>query len=237
MGRPVSGAAPSVLPTMFQRRTAVVGDALMADVRPAVACRVTGTGIWEARADAPWKDTAYALSSLNRAAVAPQAIVGAILGAVAAGRCAGALRPSQESRMMALAGVLDGHDPEDVAEVFGDEATEAACRTVHAMGFSFGKIFHAFEPMLSKVVSFIPGVGPIASTALDITAAVTSPGAKVPPIPGVPPDVQQSLADAAVALHPASAARPSPSPSHQEALPPHVAAVESSPGGSWVMRF
>jgi hypothetical protein len=238
MGAPRLGSArPAVLPTMFPPHNIVGGGS----VRPTVACRLNGP-IWEARADAPWGDTAYALASLKKAPVASTALVGAILGACVASTAAGIANPEHTEKLMALAAVLDGHHPDDVEDVCGSDAVEHALTIVRGLqrctGFSFGKIFHALEPLTSKLVSFIPGVGPIASTALDIANKLIPGGPPGPlKIPGVPADVAATITDAAAAIHPSSPPGPPPRPQHLEHLPPHYAAMEVSPGGPVVMRF
>jgi len=228
------GARPAVLPTMFPPSSVVGGGSS----RPAVAARCLGSNLWEARADTPWQNTAYGLASLSRAPVAAPALVGAILGSVRAAHCAGVAEPAHLDALMALAGILDGHDPEEVAEIYGDDETEHAKAIVKGIvrGLSFGKIFHAFEPLTAKLVSFIPGVGPIAASALDITDKLVSPQASIPPPP--PPTNTSPMPPKAKAAAAAAAAAAAPIPPPPgEALPAHFAAMESFPGGPWVMRF
>jgi hypothetical protein len=56
-----------------------------------------------------------------------------------------------------------GHD-------FGREFSRVQCASVG--GFNFKSFLKIVEPLASKAVSFIPGVGPIAATAMDMTESV-----------------------------------------------------------------
>lgn len=156
---------PPVLPRMF------------ADNRPALAMRVNAvTGMYEARADLPWLDTDYAMSALSRSPVASTAIVGAIRAVCGIAKCAGSTHPRHLRKLSGLGALLMGHHHRDVASVVGSAVVREVLPLAYdlaVVGDFFGDIANAFkgaEPLLSKAAQFIPGVGPVASTALDIAA-------------------------------------------------------------------
>lgn len=240
----VSGAAPAVIAPMFPPANDVSGHGVCG-LRPQLAARpITGghRNLWEARADLPWNNTEFALSALHRAPVASTAICGAIVGAVLAAEAVDCAKPEHKATLIGLAALLDGHDPRDVADVCGHEATERAMSVVGALrdqvGFSFGGLLKSVAPFASKALSFVPGVGPIASTALDVATKLIPDGkgghVAVPashPTPGVP--VHPMGHDDVIA----------PSMLPKQAVPPTVAPLPkgpmfmSVPGGPLVLRF
>lgn len=241
MGKKVVGVAPAVCSPMFAPRASVVGGPALC--RPGVAARPIGNSGWEARADVPWGDTNYALSSLNRAPVASQAIVGAIMGACMAAEGVHCAAPEHVAQLMGLAGLLDGHSPRAVASVVGDEATAQALGVAkllqQSVGFSFGNVFKSLGNIASKAVQFVPGVGPIASSALDMAMKFIPDGkgghTSVPldhPTQGIPHAAAQPL------QHDAA---PVGLPTH--GTPPTVSTLPkapffmSVPGGPLVLRF
>lgn len=177
MGQPqqLIGAA---LPLMYTAPSAVVGGAYI--VRPAIALRGFRGGA-QARADMPWhwrehlsdkpQATDYAMSTLHSAPVASTALVGAIEGALELAIAGGYSTPAHINRLAAIADAVEGIPLDEIAACYGDEHAEAARQFVGA--FSFKKLAKGAlkaVPMASKLVKFVPGIGPIASTALDITA-------------------------------------------------------------------
>jgi len=202
----VNGAAPAVVPYMFAG-PGVVGS----EARPMIALRrVVGHGGvgFDARVDLPVSDTDYAISVLQRRGVASQAIIGAIMGACYTGEATEQVDPSHVARLYAIAGILDGEDPRLLAALLGRSAVAGALPFVlrtgseigsEVGGFNFGKFLKVFEPIASKVVSFIPGIGPIASTAMDITTSIATQALdkKIQPISAI-----QALASAANAVSP-----------------------------------
>ena len=160
-------------------------------VQPVVALRPlysTKSGAvvgWEARTDMPWEDTQRDLTVLRRAGLASQALVGSVLGACMLGQASGTADPRNLQRCMGIVGLLRGSDPAELADRIGPRAVVGAAQFLRdvagtvaqhggsGVGIDFGDVFHAIEPVLSKAVSFVPGVGPIAATALDVTQQVT----------------------------------------------------------------
>lgn len=134
-----------------------------------------------------------AMVSLHASPISSQALVGAIEGAILLGKCNGA-HASHLDRLRAVSDMCQGASWEDVAEVYGDEHADAAGAVV---GSFFKRLFKpknllkfALNPMrvlpggkmldpgrilkskmmrgaISKGLQFIPGVGPIASSAFD----------------------------------------------------------------------
>jgi hypothetical protein len=137
--------------------------------------------------------TDIAMASLHASPLSDQALVGALEGAIRLGRCNGA-NPEHLDRLRAVSDMVQGATWEDVAEVYGDEHADAAS---HVVGSFFKRFFRpknllkfALNPMrvlpggkmldpgrllkskmfrgvVSKGLQFIPGVGPIASSAFD----------------------------------------------------------------------
>ncbi len=203
-----SGVVGAALPIMYTAPSAVVGGAYT--VRPALALRGFRGGV-QARADMPLQfvkghPTDYAIATTQAAPGATQALVGAIEGALQLAVAGGYAHPQHINRLAAIADALEGMSLDDIAELYG--ATHAKAAHDAVVGFSFGGLAKGllkkavpFAPMASKLVQFVPGVGPIASSALDI-AAKAAPmlmkegggkprfkgGAGTPESPAVPAD-------------------------------------------------
>lgn len=175
----VQGAA---LPLMYTAPSAVVGGAYI--VRPAIAMRPFRDKI-QARADLPWHwkahlddkptPTDYAMATLHSDPVASTALVGAIEGACRLAIAGGYAHPEHIARLNAIADAIEGVDLREVADMYGEGHAIAAAEVV---GSFFGKLAKgagslakgalkiAASPIGKKAISFIPGVGPVASAAL-----------------------------------------------------------------------
>jgi len=169
MGRPheYHGA---VLPVMNAPRAGVHGAFI---VRPQIALRPLGKG-FQARADIPWhhwdendKPSAsdYAMASLHQAPVAATALTGAIEGAVELGLVAGFATDEHIGRLMCIHGVLQGADPDELAEIYGEQEV-GACEQIVGSFFSHFNPIHALShlaqtalhnPLTSMAANFIPG--------------------------------------------------------------------------------
>jgi hypothetical protein len=171
---PSLAVCPAILPRMFGGEN-----------RPAIAVRANQvTGRYEARADVPWARTNYAMSALSRSPVAHQAIVGAIQGVCGSAIGSGVGHPRHLRRMMALGALVSGKSERKVAQVVGQKALHAVQPLYEQIqGFNFGHLFHALEPIVSRAVSFVPGVGPIAATALDAADHFIPAGHAAPAAP------------------------------------------------------
>lgn len=140
--------------------------------------------------------TDIAMVSLHASPISSQALVGAIEGAIMLGRCNGA-NPEHLDRLRAVSDMCQGATWEDVAEVYGYEHADAASNVV---GSFFKRLFKPknllrtlinparllpggkmLDPeniiknkmmrgLVTKGLQFIPGVGPIASTAFETAA-------------------------------------------------------------------
>lgn len=180
MGRKtVHGVSGSGLPAMGPI-SSVVGDEGEIIQRPQLSARpIVSRGEivgFEARVDMPFevgacpsaKDGA-AFAALARSGVASQSIVGA---------CRGAVRLAEESDMVdgdvidrveVIGHYIAGVPLERLREIYGDEHALAA----EQVGAGFFKMLgrglkKVALPLTKKLVQFIPGIGPIASTALDM---------------------------------------------------------------------
>jgi hypothetical protein len=173
MGKHEEGVVGAVVPLMMP--ATVVGGAYI--VRPQIAMRPM-RGWMQARADLPWhwrehledapSPSDYAMTTLHTAPVASTALTGAIMGAVELGECAGVSTDEHLDRLCALADAIDGATFEDLEDAYGPQAAQAAATVVGSFWSGLAKAAHTAMPFASKAVQFVPGVGPVASTALDI---------------------------------------------------------------------
>jgi|HubBroStandDraft_2_1064218.scaffolds.fasta_scaffold09641_3 hypothetical protein len=187
-GREVEGVAPAVVPVMFRGSQQVVGEDGELVHRPSIAVRplIVGGRIcgYEGRSDLPFHDSEYALSAMHRRPVASQALCGAILGSLLVGEASGVADYHTMSRMTALCGILNGRHPLDLAEELGEEVVIGILPVLRgiapSVGFNFGGLLKSIAPFASKLISFIPGVGPLASTAIDVVSQLAkTPGGQV----------------------------------------------------------
>lgn len=109
-------------------------------------------------------ESPFGWTAISRAHSPRRALSNAIIGCVVGAEVCGWTDEEHVERLLSIAGMLEGIPIEDLAEVFGDDHAEAAAR----VGFDFGQMFHDIAPIVSKGLQFIPGVGPVASTALDV---------------------------------------------------------------------
>lgn len=160
--------------------SSVVGAAGELIQRPQISARpIVSRGEivgFEARVDMPFEvgacpaaNDGAAFAALSRSGVARQSIVGA---------CRGAVRLAEESDMVdgdvidrveVIGHYIAGVPIEQLREIYGDEHALAA----EQVGAGFFKMLgrgikKVALPLTKKLVQFIPGVGPIASTALDM---------------------------------------------------------------------
>lgn len=205
MGQP-TGVVGAALPLMYTAPSAVVGGAYI--VRPQIALRPFRGGA-QARTDMPihtgvsghLQPSDYAMASIQHGATPQQALVGAIEGALQLAIAGGYAPQSHISRLAAIADAVEGIPLDEVAACYGEEHARAAAEVVGAFGFlkKSAKGLVKAMPMASKLVKFVPGVGPLASTALDVTsklvqkrggggrAAPAPRGQGTPQSPVVPP--------------------------------------------------
>jgi hypothetical protein len=177
MGRPHPGVLGGALPLMGEL-AGVNGVGAYVNL-PQLALRPVTKGgriaTWQARADIPWNyqfgkgPNDAALVSLHRSPVASQAIVGACMGAVRLGEESEMVDDDVLDRVAAIGDYCDGVPYEELVSRYGADHAEAAS----VVGVKFFKMIgrglkKVAMPIIKKAVSFIPGVGPVASTALDV---------------------------------------------------------------------
>lgn len=176
MGQP-AGVVGAFVPVMYTAPSAVVGGEYR--VRPALAMRGYRGGI-QARADMPLQfvrgcATDYALATTQAGPTATAALVGAIEGALQLAVAGGHADPAHVNRLAAIADALEGMPLHEIAELYGAQHAQAAGEVlagfdIKKFGKSALKTGLKFAPMASKLVQFVPGIGPVASSALDIAA-------------------------------------------------------------------
>jgi hypothetical protein len=187
MGQPQSvvGAA---LPLMYTAPSAVVGGVYR--VRPAIAMRPIPGGM-QSRVDLPWfsreqqgdpmQPTDYAMVTLHGARSPDDALVGAIEGACRLGVAAGFAHPDHLDRLAAIAEALDGMPLNEVSDLYGDSHAAAAEQVIGSLWGGIKNIARkATGPLASRLVKFVPGVGPIASEAMDVTRSAMQASRSAP---------------------------------------------------------
>ena len=200
----------------------VVGGAFM--MRPQLAMRLlrprSPESEIEARTDIPWfwqkgpndpiTPGNVAMATLHAAPVASTALTGCIDGACRLALAGEYAEEEHLSRLSALADCIEGADWQELAAEYGQDAADAA---VHVVGSFFGglakMVSHAM-PLASTALQFIPGVGPIASKALDIARAHLPFGEQAAhAAAAIPhPDAGLMHPDAASLMHPAASMMP-----------------------------
>lgn len=153
----------------------VIGGAYI--VRPQIALRRLPRG-WQARADIPWNwrenlartpltEQSYNMASLHASPVAANALVGAIDGAVELAEASGFASPDHLDRLGAIADAIDGAPYDELVVEYGPEHAQAAMDQVVGFFGGLKKLVKKVAPFASKAISFVPGVGPVASIALE----------------------------------------------------------------------
>lgn len=175
-----AGVFGATLPRMFSTQDRVRGEVGAYISSPEIALRPVhrrGKPLdWQARADLPWhwqpgqSPSDIAMASLHRSSLPDQAVVGACLGAVAIGEAAGNMSDYDMDRMEAIAGCCQGVSWEEIAAEYGEDHADAAGAIID--GF-FGSLLKKAKKFAKKglklvpdLVSFVPGVGPMASMAI-----------------------------------------------------------------------
>lgn len=152
--RGIRGVAPAVVGAMVAPQ--VIGDDTAC--RPSIALRPNRRiGGFEARVDIPWDETVYAMSVLNRAPVASQAVVGAICGALLVGEDGEIACERSMQRLAAVGLLLDGHHPYDVIDEVGLVAVVGAIPTLRAMAPTMGDTYFEVSDFVRKAVAPLTG--------------------------------------------------------------------------------
>lgn len=164
MGKQSNGVNGAFLPLMGRSTDSVSG---IFELRPVIAIRRTRNG-FQARIDVPWGNQ-YAMAALEMARSPVEALSRAINGACQLGTVAGFANPEHLDRLNAIGEALDGANYDYISQLYGDDHATAASQYV---GSLFGKLKKvakaATGPLASRLVSFVPGVGPIAASAMDV---------------------------------------------------------------------
>jgi len=179
MGNKVHGIAGAVVPIMFAPKGSVNGTYVQ---RPQLALRPVRDRsgqieAWQARADLPWhyqpgnSPGDVAMVSLHQSPVSSQAITGACRGGARLGAESELVHGHHLDRVSCIADACDGADWNELAEVYGTEHATAAMQVVGSFFSSLAKPFasaarFATGPLGQTALAFIPGVGPVAATAL-----------------------------------------------------------------------
>lgn len=179
-----AGMAAGVAPGVFGASVPLmvgpsnVGGAYI--VRPQIAIRPV-RGAMQARADLPWhwrehledqpSASQWSMTALHTAPVASTALVGALTDVCRLAQAAGFADPDHIDRLCAIADACEGASFGELAEVYGHDHAEAAAAVVGSffgkIAKGLGKVAKIATPLASKALNFVPGVGPLASMALD----------------------------------------------------------------------
>lgn len=177
--RGAEGVVGAVLPLMYRpHESVVVGDDLI--VRPSIAVRPVSRG-YQARVDLPWfapEPTEYAMTALHGHMLPPQALVGALEGAVKLGLAAGFANPDHVARIGAICDMVEGLPYDEIAACYGDEHARAAdvfvgsifkkgLRTLKKGAKGVYRGVKKVTPIARSLLKFVPVYGPIASAAMD----------------------------------------------------------------------
>jgi len=178
MGQRQSAVVGAVLPTMYGE-SAVVGGVVGAYiVKPEIAIRPV-RGAYQARADLPWywKDhlwdkttpTDMAMTSLHAAPTAATALTGAIDGVCDLARANGIefVRPGDVRRLAAVADCAAGVPIGQLRQMYGRETADHAQHVVGSFWSSLKKIASPVANLARGAIKFVPGIGPVADTALN----------------------------------------------------------------------
>lgn len=191
------GIRAATLPTMAELTNSVSGVEVQLPhlaARPRFDADGYHVG-WDARADIPWIHTAgeydAAMAALHSAPVASQAVVGALRHGADIGYASGMVDESVLRRAEIMADILSGVRPIELLGMYPEE--EILSGEEQAVGF-----LDDLANIASKVVSFIPGVGPIASLAIDAGRGIAkaASGGNKPPV-AVPPQAMNIASDVA----------------------------------------
>ncbi len=176
MGQPQS-IAGSVLATMYGEQAVVGGVVGAYIVKPEIAIRPV-RGAFQARADLPWywrdhlwdkaTPTDMAMTALHSAPTASTALVGAIDGVCDLARAngEGCARRSDLHRLAAISDCAAGVPIGALRELYGHETAEHAQHVVGSFFSALKKIASPIASLARGAVKFVPGIGPVADTAL-----------------------------------------------------------------------
>lgn len=121
-------------------------------------CCVPHGGKYWSRVDLPFPDAIGHIASHARAYTPEESLYRAVAGAIACGE----ELDSELVDRVRLMGAMLLTDPDDLDEMNGDEME---------IGF-FGKLLKPLGKLAKSAIKFVPGVGPIADTALDAASAL-----------------------------------------------------------------
>ena len=182
-----AGMGPNVKPghrgatvPLMAPPSAVVGGAYI--MRPSLAATLVNPGDpyspIRSRTDIPWfwqkgphdpiTPGNIAMSTLHTAPVASSALTGCIEGACELALAGEYADEEHLDSVCCIADAIEGADYHDLVNIYGEQAANKA---VQVVGSFFGGLAHMVTkalPMASKALQFIPGIGPVASQALDI---------------------------------------------------------------------
>jgi hypothetical protein len=194
------GVRAATLPRMSTApSSSVVGGTYI--VRPEIALRPV-RGAYQARADLPWywrehladkaTPTDYALTSLHTAPTAASALTGAIDGACMLGVASGCAAERDLHKLGAISDLLEGMTIGEAIEIYGEENARAAQQFVGSFWSAIKSVAKIAAPLVSKAIQFIPGVGPVLSTALDYAGKGLDMLSSMP-APPIPAEIQRQI--------------------------------------------
>lgn len=241
------GVVGAGLPRMIGQRANSVSGAYI--IRPQIAMRPV-RGAYQARADLPWhwrehledkpSPTDYAMTTLHTAPVAHTALVGALDGACELAIAGGYADPEHIDRLCCIADAVEGVPFRELAGIYGEEHARAAHAVVGSFFGTLAKgLKNVVAPIASKALQFVPGVGPLASTALDMGMKLIPSSKPSAPAPATA-QARQPLSAPVIVRAPSSYQPPAVTaqPSYR---PPGAAATQNPlgrlrPGGIDLLR-
>lgn len=167
-----AGVNGATVPLMSELAGTGVSGAVIQLPQVAMRPRFSRRGLltdWEARADLPWLEQEIAHAITHRNEDPTLALAGALRGAALVGELSELVDDDVIVRASAMAdwaehGMSGDIEFGDFANYYGEHAEQSA----QAVGDLFGDI----AKVASKAVSFVPGIGPVASMAIDAGMAI-----------------------------------------------------------------
>jgi len=233
------GVLGACVPMMYGPTRSEVGAFIvkpqiaMTPVRGQIQTRADLPWMWREHIDDPPTASDYAMTILHTAPTAATSLTGCLDGAV---RFAEVVGFSCEEHLDKLAAISDraaGLPYQAIADAYGHATAQRAEEVVGSLFGGLGKMLKKVASPLaaiaSKAVQFVPGVGPLASTAIDMAAKMLPKDHPAHPANAGQPGHAEAVHQMIQTGHPAYAG----ALDHGGAGVPGAAAVhdEHAPGG------
>lgn len=174
------GVMGAAVPLMYAPSTNEVGAYIvkpqiaMTPVRGQIQARADLPWMWREHVDDPPTASDYAMTILHTAPLASTALTGCLDGAVRFAETVGFSCDEHLDKLAAISDRAAGIPYHELANAYGHEIAQRAEEVVGSLFGGLGrmlkKVASPLASIASKAVQFVPGVGPLASTAIDQAA-------------------------------------------------------------------